>query len=66
MCLLISLLLASSWILSSCAATQPQVISQGVPEGYVIVKKDVLANMMQSCERCKSELLDCLGKLPRN
>jgi hypothetical protein len=62
--LLIWMLSANCLILSSCAMTRPEIIYKNVPEGYVVVSKEALAGTLQSCERCKSELLDCLGKLP--
>jgi hypothetical protein len=43
----------------SCAAQRPQVV-EGVQEGYVVIRKDALADLMRSAELCKQQLTDCL------
>jgi hypothetical protein len=61
--LLISLsLLLSCLMLSGCVGSQVKPTTTGVPEGYVIIKKDALADLMDSCIRCKGELLNCLER----
>ena len=57
--LAIGLTLILSCLILSCATTQPQV-QQGVQEGYVVIKKTTLTDLMRSAEICKSQLNDCL------
>ncbi len=47
--------------LSSCAGTK-SVIVQQVPEGSVVVDKEALGRLLDSCEQCKQELFDCLNQ----
>jgi hypothetical protein len=53
--------LATLWILSSCVTT-PQPVITGIPEGYVILKKEALTDLMEKCGRCKTELSECLER----
>jgi len=46
---------------SSCVTT-PNPVTTGIPEGYVMLKKEVLTDLMEKCARCKSELLECLER----
>ena len=59
------LLLMSSFIFltNSCITTQP-VTTNGKcpPDGYFLIKKDSLINLIESCARTKSELNECLER----
>ena len=50
------------WILSSGCVTTSQPAIIGTPDGYVMVKVSALADLMESCAICKSELMDCLNR----
>jgi hypothetical protein len=54
--ILLGLLLIS---MLSCATQKPQVVGD-VQEGYVVIRKDALADLMRSAELCKQQLTDCL------
>ena len=60
-------LLLLSCLISSCASTQLQVMPDKeltIPAGdYVIIKKRVLADLLESCRQCASERNECLDKL---
>ena len=56
------LILATSWILSSGCVTTPKTVTTGIPEGYVMLKKEVLMELMEKCTRCKTELSECLER----
>jgi len=50
-------------IFSSCITTTP-IITTTIcpPTGYVLIKKDTLVGLMESCARTKSELNECLER----
>ena len=52
-----------SLILCSCVPVQP-IPTEGKcpPDGYFLIKKDSLTNLMESCARTKSELNECLSR----
>ena len=55
------LAILSLCLLSSCVTT-PKPITTGLPEGYVMLKQEVLTDLMEKCARCKTELLECLER----
>ena len=57
-CFLLSLL-----VLSGCATTSPNVIYEGTPEGYVLVKKDTLQKLVDELIMTRYQLLECWEKL---
>ena len=54
--------LAISWTLISGCVTTPQPAIPGIPDGYVMLKKEVLTELMEKCARCKTELAECLER----
>jgi hypothetical protein len=62
--MLVLLLLSSMlYLMSSCVTTQQAVIPTACsPEGYILLKKDILIDLMESCARTKSELNECLER----
>jgi len=62
----ILLLLTLSFLIACSCVHTPVATPTGatVPVGYVLIKKDVLADVMEKCATTKSQLQDCLGKLP--
>lgn len=51
------------FLTSNCAAPQTVTTPEKCPpEGYVIIKKDVLTDLMNACARTKSELNECLER----
>jgi len=62
MLVILSLSLLLLWM-NSCKTTEQAVITNVCPpEGYVLLKKDALINLMESCARTKSELNECLER----
>lgn len=64
MFLILLLSLLSFWM-SSCATPQKTTTppsSACPPEGYFLIKKDTLIDLMNSCGRTKSELNECLER----
>jgi len=64
MFLILLLSLLSFWM-SSCVTPQKvdtPPISKCPPEGYFLIKKDTLIDLMNSCGRTKSELNECLER----
>jgi hypothetical protein len=49
-------------MLSSGCVTTPKPVNTGLPEGYVMLKKEVLTDLMDKCARCKTELNECLER----
>ena len=57
------LILLLLFLMSSCVATQTATTSSICPpEGYVLIKKNTLTDLMESCARTKSELNECLER----
>jgi hypothetical protein len=56
------LILLLIFLMSNCVTTQQAVIPTCPPEGYVLINKDVLIDLMESCARTKSELNECLER----
>ena len=61
MCLLLSMSLLLL-LTSNCTSTQPIPAVKCPPDGYFLIKKDSLTNLMESCARTKSELNECLER----
>jgi len=48
--------------LMSLSCATEKIVYKDMPEGYTIVQKEVLQDMMNSCARAKTELLECLER----
>jgi hypothetical protein len=60
---LILWMLSPILLMNSCiSTTQPIVEGKCPPDGYFLIKKDSLTNLMESCARTKSELAECLER----
>lgn len=46
--------------LSSCLPKN-KIVYKDVPEGYVIIDKKELVELMNNCTECKQELTNCLN-----
>ncbi len=58
--LIFCVVLLISLISLSCATEK--IIYKDIPEGYTIVQKEALQDLMNSCARAKTELLECLER----
>ena len=59
---LLILLAALLISLMSLSCQTERIIYKDVPPGYTIIRTDVLEDLMQSCSRAKTELLECLER----
>jgi len=58
-CLILSLLFI---LCNGCVTTKPEIIREGVPEGYILIKKDTLGKMLGEMIYQRQQLLECLER----
>jgi len=47
---------------NGCVTAKPEVVYQGIPEGYVLVKKEILGKLLSEMIYQKQQLLECLER----